>query len=65
MILTCFSPGRPVRTSQEIGDSVGLSAVTVERLTARMVRLGLICEDATGVYRVREPASDLEVKDQR
>ncbi len=65
MILTCFSPDRPVRTSQEIGDSVGLLAVTVELLTAPLVRLGLIAEDASGVYHFSGRAPHLEVKDQR
>lgn len=65
MILTCFSLDRPVRTSQEIGDRVGLLAVTVELLTARLVRLGLIGEGAIGVYHFPGRASRLEVKDQR
>jgi hypothetical protein len=50
MILACFSTDRPVLISQEIGDSVGLLAVTVELLTAPLVGLGLIAEDAAGVY---------------
>lgn len=65
MILTCFSSARPVRTSHEIGDSVRLLAVTVELLTARLVRLGLIGEDATGLYHFPGHAPHLEVKDQR
>jgi hypothetical protein len=65
MILACFSADRPVRTSQEIGDLVGLLAVAVELLTAPLVGLGLIAEDAPGVYRFPGHAPYLEVKDQR
>jgi hypothetical protein len=65
MILTCFSPGRPVRTSQEIGDLMGLRAVTVEFLMARLVMFGLIGEDATGVYHFPGGGHHLEVSDQR
>jgi hypothetical protein len=65
MIFACFSTDRPVRTSQEIGDSMGLLAVTVELLTTPLVGLGLIAEDAAGIYRFPGHAPDLEVKDQR
>lgn len=65
MIFACFSADRAVRTSQEIGDLVGLLAVTVELLTAPLVGLGLIAEDAAGVYRFPGHTTDLEVKDQR
>lgn len=65
MIFACFSMERPVRTSQEIGDSVGLLAITVELLTAPLVGLGLIAEDAAGIYRFPGHEPHLEVNDQR
>jgi hypothetical protein len=65
MILACFSPDRPVLTSQEIGESMGLLAVTIELLMARLVRFGCICEDASGIYRLVEHAPYPELRDQR
>lgn len=65
MILECFSTDRPVLTSQEIGDSVGLLAIAVELLTASLVGLGLIAEDASGVYHFPGHALHPEVTDRR
>jgi hypothetical protein len=65
MIFACFSTARPVLTSQEIGDSVGLLAVTVELLTAPLVGLGLIAEGASGVYHYPGHVLYPGVKDQR
>jgi hypothetical protein len=65
MIFACFSIDRTVLSSQEIGDSVGLLAVTVELLTVSLVGLGLIAEDASGVYHFPGHSFHLEVKDQR
>jgi hypothetical protein len=56
MILACFSPDRPVLTSQEIGESMGFLAIAIELLMAPLVAFGCICEDASGVYRLAEQA---------
>ena len=63
MIFACFSTDRPVLTSQEIGDSVGLLAVAVELLAAPLVGLGLIAEDASGVYHIPDYGLHREVED--
>ncbi len=65
MIFACFSTDRPVLTSRELGDSVGLLAVTVELLITPLVGLGLIAEDASGVYHFPGHVLHLEAKDQR
>jgi hypothetical protein len=65
MMFACFSTDHPVLTSQELGDSVGLLAVTVELLITPLVGLGLIAEDATGVYHFPGDVPHLEVKDRR
>jgi DNA-binding IclR family transcriptional regulator len=52
MILACFSPNRPVLTSQQIADTLALLPLTIDLLVAPLVRHGWIIEDVPGAYRL-------------